>query len=128
MLKMKKILELSVCVCVCVCVCVWGGGEILKICWNFASKGGEGFSRTGFSGGSSWYSIGKKILMSLSLLTIVCYKIIAQIKYEMICIVILLIVLMVIIAVWIIHANNKNSAWYFYLSDNVNKHVFQIIS
>ena len=117
------------------CVCVGGGGStfsnLMKMgggLKNFASKGGEGFSRTGFSGGSSWYSIGKKILMSLSLLTIVCYKIIAQIKYEMICIVILLIVLMVIIAVWIIHANNKNSAWYFYLSDNVNKHVFQIIS
>ena len=38
------------------------------------------------------------------------YKIIAQIKYEMIVIVIVLIVLIVIVAVLIIHANNKNSA------------------
>ena len=38
------------------------------------------------------------------------YKIIAQIKYEMIVIVTVLIVLIVIVAVLIIHANNKNSA------------------
>ena len=38
------------------------------------------------------------------------YKIIAQIKYEMIVIVIVLIVLIVIVAVLIIHGNNKNSA------------------
>ena len=34
-----------------------------------------------------------------------------------------LIVLIIIIAVIIIHAKNKYSAWYFYLSYNVNKHV-----
>ena len=41
----------------------------------------------------------------------------------MIGIVIVLIVLIVIIVVLIIHANNKYSVWYFYLSYNVNKHV-----
>ena len=41
----------------------------------------------------------------------------------MIGIVIVLKVLIVIIAVLIIHANNKNSAGYFYLSYNVDKHV-----
>ena len=41
----------------------------------------------------------------------------------MIDIVMVLIVLIVIITVLNIHANNKNSAWYFYLSDNVNRHV-----
>ena len=42
----------------------------------------------------------------------------------MIDILIVLIVFIVITAVLIIHANNKNSAWYFYLSDNVvNEHV-----
>ena len=39
-----------------------------------------------------------------------------------------IIVLIVIIAVLNIHANKKISAWYFYLSYNVNKHVLQIIS
>ena len=41
----------------------------------------------------------------------------------MIGIVIVLIVLIVIIAVLIIHDNTKNSAWYFYLSYNVNKYM-----
>ena len=36
---------------------------------------------------------------------------------------IVLIVLIVIIAVLIIHANDKHSARYFYLSHNVNKYV-----
>ena len=44
-------------------------------------------------------------------------------KYEMIGILIVFIVMIVITAVSIIHANNKNSAWYFYLSSNINKHV-----
>ena len=44
-------------------------------------------------------------------------------KYEMIGIWIVFIVMIVKTAVLIIHANNKNSAWYFYLSYNVNKHV-----
>ena len=42
----------------------------------------------------------------------------------MIGILIVVIVLIVVIAVLIIHAGNKYSAWYFYLSYNVNKHVF----
>ena len=41
----------------------------------------------------------------------------------MIGIAILLKVLIIIIAVSIIHLNNKYSAWYFYLSYNVNKYV-----
>ena len=45
----------------------------------------------------------------------------------MIGILIVLIVLIVVIAVLIIHAS-KHSAWYFYLSYNVNKHVFETIS
>ena len=46
----------------------------------------------------------------LPLLTNMYFKIIAQIKYQMIGIVIILIVLIVIIAVLIIHVNNKYSA------------------
>ena len=52
-----------------------------------------------------------------------CYKIIPKIKYGMIDIVIVLTVLIIIIAILIIHANNKHSAWYFYLPYNVHKHV-----
>ena len=44
------------------------------------------------------------------LLTNMCYKIIAYIKYEMIDIEIVLIALIVKIAALIIHANNKHSA------------------
>ena len=43
------------------------------------------------------------------LLTKMCYKIIAEVKYEMIGITIILKVLIVIIAVLIINANNKHS-------------------
>ena len=43
-------------------------------------------------------------------------------------IVIVLIVLIVIKAVLIIRVNNKNTAWYFHLSYNFNKHVLQMIS
>ena len=46
----------------------------------------------------------------------------------MIGIVIVLIVLIVMIAALIIHANNKHSAWYFYLPYNVHKHVLYKIS
>ena len=42
----------------------------------------------------------------------------------MIGIVIVLTVLIVIIAVLIVHAYKKHSAWYSYLSFNVKKHVF----
>ena len=41
----------------------------------------------------------------------------------MIGIVIVFVVQIVVIAVLIIHANNKHSALYIYLSYNVNKHV-----
>ena len=57
-----------------------------------------------------------------------CYKIIAQMKYETIGIVIVLIVLIAITAVLIIPGNNKHFAGYFYLSYNGNKHVLKIIS
>ena len=52
-----------------------------------------------------------------------CYRIVAYLKHDMIGIVIVLIILIVIIVVLIIHENNKNFAWYFYLSYNVKKHV-----
>ena len=54
----------------------------------------------------------------LPLLSSMCCEITVQIKYEMIGTVIVL-----IIAVLIITANNKHSAWYFYLPYNVNKYV-----
>ena len=87
-------------------------------------KGGKarwgGLSRNGglpyigvFSGDSSFYLD----VVIFPLLTDMCYKMIA---YETIDIVIVLIVLIVIIAVLIIHADNKNSAWYFYLFYNVD--------
>ena len=43
-------------------------------------------------------------------------------------VIVLLIVLIVKTAVLTIDANNKNTAWYFYFSDNVDKHVLLIIS
>ena len=60
-----------------------------------------------FSGDSLWSTYQK--------FTNLCYKKIAYIKYEMIDIVVVLIVLIVKIAVSLIHANIKNSAWYCYL-------------
>ena len=57
----------------------------------------------------------------LPLLSSMGCEITVQIKYEMIGIAIVLII--VIIAVLIITANNKHSAWYFYLPYNVNKYV-----
>ena len=51
------------------------------------------------------------------------YKIVAELKSEVSGSVTVLIVLIVIIAVSVIHENNKNFAWYFYLSYNVSKHV-----
>ena len=56
-----------------------------------------------------------------------CSKIIAEIKCEMIGIVIVLIVWIVIITVLLINANNKNSAWYFHLSYHNNKHGMLVI-
>ena len=41
----------------------------------------------------------------------------------MVGIVIILIVLIIIIGVLIIHANNKYSAWYFYVTYKVSKHM-----
>ena len=37
-------------------------------------------------------------------------------------------IVLIVIAVLIIHANNKHSAWYFYLYYHVNKHALWIIS
>ena len=43
-------------------------------------------------------------------------------------VIVLLTVLIVKMAVLTIDANNKNTAWYFYLSYNVDKYVLLIIS
>ena len=65
------------------------------------------------------------------LLTNMCYKIISATKYEIIGIVAVLIVLTLRIAVLIIHANNKHSPWYFYLSylqDIVNNFLNKLLT
>ena len=91
---------------------------------GLSRNGGVAIFYWGFSGDSSWCSIEKNIdgfifpFLTKNVLQNNCLN-----KYEMIVIAIVLIVLIVIIAVLIIHANNKHSVWYFYLSYNVNKNV-----